>query len=721
MTGRRTTVRSKTIPCLAILAGCSLLSAQAPRKPVDSHKQIQYPKLNPIVIPKVDRYTLANGMKIFLVENHELPLVHASAIIRVGSRWEPEDKAGLASLTATVMRTGGSKTLSGDALDKELDGLGAAVEFSASTASGGASVFALKKDADRGLTILADLLQNPVFPEEKIELEKIDMRDTISRRNDEPMGIAGRERRRLLYGKNSPYARQVEYSTLDVITRGDLIAFHKSFYQPENFILGVWGDFDPAEMKARIEKIFGAWPRGGQPQPAVPAADFASAAKHGVYFINKADVNQSTISVSLRGGKFNDPDYHAMVVMNEVLGGGFGSRITDEVRTRRGLAYFAGSGYAPAYDYEGAWAAQAGTKSESTIEAVQIIQAEIARIRESEITDEELQRAKDTILKGEAFDYDSTGKIVNRLMTYEYYGYPSDFLQRFRAGIEKVTKADVLKAARQRLQPDQFLVLVLGNTGKFEKPLATLGAATEVDIAIPPPKGEEVSAATPEAAEKGKALLARARQAFGGAAVVSLNGYSLKGETRMNTPQGEMAMQIEATIDLAGFRRVARVTAPMGEIVQGFDGQAAWMKMGPKVGDAPAAQSSEARLNLLRDNFHILKNFDKPGYQVQALGASELGGKKVEAVMISNEEKNLQVKFFLDPDTGLFAGRSYVGAVMGPPAEVVEVYSDYRETAGFKLPFAVELSKAGKVLTSSKVAEFRPNPELDPAQFSKPQ
>ena len=721
MTGSRTTMRFKTTTSIAILAGFSLVPALAQRKPVNSHKDIQYPKLNPIVIPKVERHTLANGMKLFLVEDHELPVVHASAVIRVGSRWEPADKDGLSPLTATVMRTGGSKTLNGDALDKELDGLGATVEFSASAASGGASLFALKKDAGRALTILADLLQNPAFPEDKIELEKIDMRDSISRRNDEPMGIAGRERRRLLYGKNSPYARQVEYATLDAIKRDDLVAFHKAFYQPENVILGVWGDFNPAEMKASIDKIFGAWARGGQPRPPVPAVDAALAAKPGIYFIKKEDVNQSTISVSLRGGKFNDPDYHAMVVMNEVLGGGFGSRITDEVRTRRGLAYFAGAGYAPGYDYEGAWAAQAGTKSESTIEAVQTIQAEIARIRESEITDEELQRAKDTILKGEAFDYDSTGKIVNRLMTYEYYGYPSDFLQRFRAGIEKVAKADVLKAARQRLQPDQFLVLVLGNTGKFEKPLTALGPATEVDITIPPPKAEEVSAATPEAAEKGLALLARAKQAFGGAAVDSLKGYTLKGETRITTPQGEMAMQIEATVDLAGFRRVAHVTAPMGEMVQGFDGKAAWMKMGPKVGDAPAAQSSEARLNLLRDNFHILQNYDKPGYQVQALGASELAGKNVEAVLISNEEQKFQVKFFLDPATGLFAGRSYVGAVMGPPAEVLEVYSDYREAAGFKLPFEVELSKEGKRLTFSKLAEFRPNPDLGPAQFSKPQ
>ena len=714
-------MRVKTIASITILAGCSLLPAWAQRKPVDSHKQIQFPKLNPIVIPKVDRYTLANGMKIFLVENHELPLVHASAVIRVGSRWEPAGKAGLASLTATVMRTGGSKTLSGDALDKELDGLGATVELSASSTSGNAGVFALKKDADRALTILADLLQNPAFPEEKIELEKLDMRDTISRRNDEPMGIAGRERRRLLYGKDSPYARQVEYATLDAIRRDDLVAFHKAFYQPENVILGVWGDFNPAEMKARIEKIYGAWPRGGPPQPPVPAADFAAAPKPGIYFIKKEDVNQSTISVSMRGGKFNDPDYHAMVVMNEVLGGGFGSRITDEVRTRRGLAYFAGSGYSPAYDYEGAWAAQAGTKSESTIEAVQIIQSEIARIRQSEITDEELQRAKDTILKGEAFDYDSTGKIVNRLMTYEYYGYPSDFLQRFRAGIEKVAKADVLQAAQKRLQPGQFLVLVLGNTGKFEKPLTALGAAAEVDITIPPPKGEAVSDATPESAARGMTLLARARQAFGGAAVESLKGYAIKGETKMHTPQGEMAMQIAATIDLAGFRRVARVAAPIGEIVQGFDGQSAWRKMGPKVEDAPAAQSSEARLNLLRDNFHILQNFDKPGYQVQALGVSQLAGKSVEAVLVSNEEKKLQVKFFLDPATGLFAGRSYVGAVMGPPAEVAEVYSDYRDTAGLKLPFAVDLIKDGKTLTSSKLAEFQPNPDLDPAQFRKPQ
>jgi predicted Zn-dependent peptidase len=588
-------------------------------------------------------------------------------------------------------------------------------------ANGSASMFALKEDFDKVFGVMADVLLDPAFPEDKIELAKIDLRDSISRRNDQPMGIAYRERRRLLYGKESPYARQPEYVTVDAITRQDLIDFHKKYYQPENVILGVWGDFAKAEMKERVEKVFGGWPRGGQPKPETPGVERSLAAKPGIYLIQKEDVNQSNISLSLLVGKISDPDYFALTVMNEILGGGFGSRITDEVRTRLGLAYSAGSAYAPGYDYPGPWSGQAGTKSESTIQAIRAIREQVEKIRGEGVTAEELQRAKDRILKSEAFDYDSTGKIIGRLMTYEYYGYPSDFLERYRANIEKVTREEVQRAAQKHLLPEQFVVLVLGNAKNFEQPLSSLGAVTEVDITIPPPAGQPVTEASPEAQDKGKALLARAREAHGGAAVGAVKQYRLKGDMSLSTPQGEMNMATDSTVNLAPAKRISKMSAPMGEITQGFDGAGAWMAMGGQVREAPGSQTEAARQAAARENLLILQRFDKNGYQVQAMGRQQLEGKPVEAVLVSHEAENMTVRFFVDPATGLLAGRTYLGSFGGPPAELTEVYSDYREVAGVKLPFAVEITRQGQRVGSVRVSEIVINPNVPDSAFAKPQ
>jgi len=174
--------------------------------------------------------------------------------------------------------------------------MGARVDTWISGDSGGAQISALKNNADRALTILADILQHPAFPQDKIDLAKIAERDNIARRNDEPMGIAGREFNRVIYGKDSPYIRQTEYDTVAAITRDDLVSFHERYYQPENVILGAWGDFNSGDMRAKIEKAFGGWDRGGHPRPEVPPVDPEARNRAGIYAINKDDVNQSTVS-----------------------------------------------------------------------------------------------------------------------------------------------------------------------------------------------------------------------------------------------------------------------------------------------------------------------------------------------------------------------------------------------------------------------------------------
>jgi zinc protease len=680
-----------------------------------SYKALKYPPPNKIRVPEPARFVLGNGMVVYLVEDHELPTITVAARVRTGDRWEPVEKAGLASITGAVMRSGGTATRKGDQLDEELDRLGASVETGIGEDSGNASVSVLKEDIDIGLSILADILQHPAFPQDKIDLAKITEREGIARRNDDAGQIASREFDRVLFGKNSAYGHMPEYATIDSIAQADLIAFHKQFFQPENIMLGAWGDFKAEEMRAKIEKALGGWARGGQAKPPVPELEPGARKRAGIYAINKDDVNQSTVYMGFIGGKRNDPDFYALTVMNVVLGGGFSSRLMNHVRSDQGLAYAVGSSWGAGWDRPGTFMAMGGTKSETTVKIVNSIRNELGKMSE-EVTDDELTRAKDAILKGFAFEFDSTGKIVRRLMTYDYFGYPGDYLQQYQANIEKVTKADVLRVAKQYLKTDELAILVLGKEKDFDQPLATLGKVIPIDITIPKPKQDALPAATPESIAKGKALLAATREAMGGATVLKVKDYTVVGSMALSMPQGEFSMKMEATQNLGG-KMLNKMVTPMGEMVQGYDGKVSWMKMGKDVREMPAAQADEG---LFRDTFWLLQNLENGALTVQALGPAEMDGKAVEGVAVSDPARKLMVKLYMDSKTGLLVKKVYTAAFMGPPAETEEIYSDYREVEGLKIPFKEVVNQGGKKRAEQTTTEMKINPGLAEEAYKKP-
>lgn len=680
------------------------------------YKSLKYPPLNKIAVPEPARFELPNGMVVYLVEDHELPTVSVQTMIRAGSRWEPAGKSGLASITGTVMRTGGSVSRNGDKLDEELDRLAAFVETGIGQDSGRASVSVLKEDLDKGLDILADILQHPAFPQDKIELAKISQRDSIARRNDQPQGIVFREFQRIVYGKDSPYARITEYDTIESITRDDLVAFHKKFYQPQNVLLGAWGDFKSADMRARIEKAFGSWQRGSASVPPVPEVDVAGAARRaGFYSVNKDDMSQSWVIMGMIGGKRNDPDFYPLEVMNDILGGGFSSRLFSNVRSDQGLAYAVFSSWGAGWDRPGTFTAAGSSKPETTIKIYRSILHEIERIADGGVTDDELARSKDGILKGVAFDFDSTGKIVSRMMTYEYYGYPKDYLQQYRVQIEKVGKSDVARVAKQYLKPDRFAVLFLGKEKGYEAPVSSLGKVTAIDIAIPRPKGKELAAATPEAIGKGKTLLAAARAAMGGDAVARVKEYTSIGTATVAMGQQEMSLKTESTINVAG-KMLNKMTTPMGEMVQGFDGQTAWVTMGGQTRDAPESQKADIESGFFRDTICVLQKFDSAGITVQALGPSD----GLEGVAVSDPARKLAVKLYIDPKTNLVMRKNYTAAIMGPPAETDEIYSDYRDVNGVKFPFKTVLLQGGKTKISEQLTEVKINPGIAESAYKKP-
>jgi predicted Zn-dependent peptidase len=468
---------------LFVVLGVALAGA-AERAP--DYKQLEYPKLRDIAVPEVERVTLPNGMQLFLLEDRELPLISVSALIRVGSMYEPADKVGLANITGMVMRTGGTTTRTGDEIDEQLERIAASVETGIGFSSGSASVSALTNDIDMALEILVDVLMNPAFREDKIFLAKMQHRSSIARRNDTPGQIANREFDKLIYGPDSVYARHTEYATIGSITRDDLVAFHRRYFGPNNMMMAVWGDFETAEMIEKIEEAFAGWKKIDLDLPAEPEVHYDY--PETVNLVRKTDINQSNIYLGHIGGLRSDPDFFTLLVMNRVLGGGFTGRLFKNVRSRQGLAYSVFGAYSSNYRFPGTFYVGCQTKSESTVHAIRAMIEEVRKIRQEEVTDEELAIAKESYLNSFVFNFDTKGEIINRLMTYAYFGYPEDFLQRTKENVERVTKADILRVAKKHLRPDKVQILVVGKPDDFDESLGVLGAVNEIDVTIPPPK-----------------------------------------------------------------------------------------------------------------------------------------------------------------------------------------------------------------------------------------
>ena len=476
--------RTLLIPALlAVSLAASHAFAQA-----GDWQQIPVPPLPAFHPQEPKRIQLPNGMVIFLQEDHELPLIDGIARIRGGSRAEPANKAGMIDMYGEVWRTGGTKTKTGDQMDDYLEARAAKVETNSSEDSTTISLSCLKADFDDVFRVFLDLLLNPEFREDKLELAKGEYFDAISRRNDDVEDIARRESTKLAYGAQNPYARVAEYATVAAVTRQDFVNWHQTYVHPNNIIFGLVGDFDSAQMEARLRQAFDSWPAG----PAAKKETLAfQSAKPGYYLIAKNDVNQSNIRMVGLGVRRDNPDYYALQVFNEAFGGGFSARLMRSIRTEQGLAYSVGGGVGTAFDHPGVLRLGMGTKSDSTVEAIQALYREIDRLSSDPISDDEIKRAKDSILNNFVFNFDSPDKVLRERMAYEFYGYPANFLELYRMGIEKVSQADVQRVATKYLHKDQLAVLVVGNTAEFDKPLSSLGPVTNVDITIPPPPGQE--------------------------------------------------------------------------------------------------------------------------------------------------------------------------------------------------------------------------------------
>jgi zinc protease len=473
-----------------LIAIAALLTvATLPAQQAKPWEQIPTPKLHDFKPQQPQRIELKNGIVLFLQEDHELPFVSGSVSIPGGARDEDAAKTGLISLYGQAWRTSGTAKLSGDALDDLLEAKAAHIETGGDVDSTALSWDSLKGDADQVFALAMDLLFHPQFSAEKLQLAQQQVATGIMRRNDDEGEIAGRESAKLVYGANSPYNRQPEFATIGAVTVADLKAWHDGTINGK-LIVSISGDFDPAAMEARLRAAFEGLPAV---KAASPRHDTFAGPKPGVFFIDKEDVNQSNVQIVGLGTDRRNPDVPALAVMNEILGGSFASRLFQKVRTELGLAYAVSGSYGYAFDHPGTFHAVVLTKSVSTVDATKAALGEIAGLTTKPFTDEELARAKDNILSSFLFKYDTREKVLAERVRLEFYGYPADYLESYRAALEKVTVADLNRVAAKYIHPDKLAILVVGNGPEIKPGLdeLKLGPVQTVDITIPMPKQPE--------------------------------------------------------------------------------------------------------------------------------------------------------------------------------------------------------------------------------------
>ena len=709
------TIRSVPVFALALVVAAAVMTPGQAQ--VKDHNKIRYPEMRPFQVPQPERTVLGNGMTVLLLEDHELPLIELRARIRTGARLEPADRVGLASIFGDVLRTGGTESMTGDEIDDFLEARAAIVETGVGDDSAFATVSSLTADFPDVLKLFAEILRKPVFSEDKIEISKTQEKGAIARRNDNPNGIRSREFAKLIYGAESPYARTTEYATIENITRDDLIAFHRQFVQPNRIILGVMGDFEAAKMAEQLRTTFGDWPRG--PEPKDPEAAYQENVTPGVYFIPKEDMTQSNISMGHLGIERTNPDIFAVRVLNEAFGGSPAARLFSNVRSKKGLAYRVGGSVGANYDYPGTFGVSMSTKIETTAAGIDALLEEIDAIVSNPPSEEEVNNAKESILNSFVFNFDSKVKILNQQITYEYFGFPLDYLAQYRRNIEEVTTEDVARVAKKYIHKDKIAILVVGPTEGQDRPLDSFGPVSQIDITIPEPKGPEAPVATAESAAKGAGLFAKVVEGLGGVEnVEKVKALQSVFDLTTKTPQGEMTFKVVSTFSLPDRVHQAMDT-PMGEITVVLTDTEGFVKMPQGVSQLPESRRADMAKSIKRHHINLVQHRDDPDLELQHLGQETVDGANLEVLLVTMGEDELRL--FVEPSTGHVLRQTYRGQSNTGPGEFVVSFSDFREVDGLMLPFQWRTVFNGEQSESRVFEQISVNPEVDAALFASPE
>ena len=720
--------RHPHIALAAVLAfaPAALAQEKAPEKVSDKMPGPAAPK--PFKFPQAVTRTLPNGMKVFVVTNRELPAISVRMVLTAaGNVNDPAAKPGVANLVADML-TQGTGHLSAQQIASEIDFIGGSLNAGAGTDGSNVTLTVLKKDLETGLKLLADVVRNASFQEEELNRRRQQLLSNLQVQYSSAGYLANIVFDRALYGAH-PYGLPGEGTPASVrsITRGDLVKFRDEHYVPEHALLAFSGDITPEAAYDAAERFFGRWERKGGTATATPAPKFPSGLR--VTVIDKPDAVQTEIRVGRAGIPRNHPDYIPLLVTNRVFGGGYNSRLSVEVRQKKGLTYGAYSGF-DTNRAGGSFNAATSTRTEATVEATKLIVDLIQKMSSGEVTKEELDFARDYITGVFPLQSETPEQIAGRVLTVEQYGLPADYYDTYRERVAGTGPADVKRVAGQYFSTGDLEIVLAGNASAFREGIKQAFPSAkfdeipfnEVDVLGPnmrKPKAAATGPASADSIARAKQVIDAAMQASGGAALQKVSGVAYNATGDITLPQGTFPVEARGTMQLPDKLFVELNIAGTVTIQQGFDGKTAWQSSPQGVSDLPAfAVPENQRVVELLGGFGIYRKAAEGKLAANFAGEKDFQGKKANAV--EWESPAGKTTLFFDAASHLLIGAAYRAQTAQGEVDTVTVWDDHRPVEGVQYPHHAVTTRDGAKFSEQRLSNVKLNPAADAKLFSKP-
>lgn len=685
-----------TIPILLLL----LVAVQAQE---DFRKSAPKPGPAPKVeMGKYEQFTLDNGLKVIVVENHKLPRVTYRLFVDVPPLLEG-DKSGAADMAGQLLKTG-TTTKTKAQIDEAVDFIGATL----STGSSGIIGASLTKHQDKLLEIMADVLYNPSFPQEEFDKLKRQTLSGLATNKDDPNAIAANVARVMRFGKAHPYGELTTENTVDQITIEDCRTFYNTYFKPNISYLVIVGDVQAAEAKKIATKYFGKWAKGEVARPTLPKPAQPEATK--VAFVNKTGAVQSIINITYPVDiNLRNPEFIKAFIANVVLGGYFGSRLSANIREDKGYTYGAGSSLIPDLEI-GYFNASASVRNEVTDSAIVEFLYEMKRLQEEPIPAAELTLVKNERTGSFARQLEQPGTIAQFALNIARFGLPEDYYATYLEKLNSVTAEDIMAMAKKYITPDKATILVVGNKNDVAEKLTRFAANGKIDYYdYYGNKVETGSVAIPTDLTAQQVVDNYVKAIGGKEKLMQVQDVTMTMKTSLQGMSFESVMQQKATGKLA----LSVVMNGMTMQEQRFDGEKGMVaQMGQKQPVEGKDLEGLRRQAMLFSEMH----YAKLGYQLSLKGIEQVEGKNAYQVEVKVSDTDIVTEFY-DTETGLKIRTMTVVSGGGNTATVINDLSDYKEVNGILFPHTVVVTGAAPVPLKSEVTDIKINTGLDDSVF----
>ena len=680
--------------------------------------------------------TLANGLQVIAVSHHEQPAVSLRLLVRAGAAQDPDDKPGVAALTATLLDQG-TTAKSAEQIANSIDSIGGAMGVGAGSDHSSINAVVMKDSLNFALDLVSEVTRQPAFAPEEIERQRQQSLSGMRVSYDDPEFLANIVFDRLVYGFH-PYGRPQAGTpeTLASITRDDLVAFHRKWFGANNAILAIVGDVTAEEAFAGAERAFGSWGRATSEAPKT--VDPPSPTRR-VIVIDKPGAVQTEIRVgNIALGRKND-DYMALDLAAKVLGGEGANRLHRVLRSERGLTYGASADY-EALKHSGHLVAKTNTRSETTGETLRLIVDEVWKLQRERVGERELEGAQEYLTGSFPLTIETPSQIALQILNVMFFGLNMNDLQTYRERVNAVSVEEVQRVARQYFHPDRLTVVLVGDASIFTKQLPGVGfdkfeviPASDLDLSSQDLRRktgagrgrfEPVSLQTPAsttggarqpgpAANPAKALLDQAIAAKGGLdRLKGIRTVRSEGTMTAQSAGGPVPFPVVTSIEYPDRFRID-ADMPGGKVTQVYADGRFWIQDARGVNELPEEARAQIRSSVQRDVVRVLIGAASGAHVVREVDSDD---PRLGAIEISGGGMS-PLTLFVNRDNGLVERARYL---LDPEGRGEEAYSDYRNVNGVQVAFHTVVRRPGVTPIERDVKTIRFNVALPTALFVKP-